>query len=216
MVERLQPLLRRSGYRIHRARGAVAIPELLWSTACDLLIVNHPVNGVGLADLVATVRDRTSPSRDSRVVLIVPDDQAEAAARWLTSGVNRLVPRGLAAELLLDAVGDLIDVSPRQPVRAMVQVESRDQNLVVRTLTRTWNLSLTGMLVQDGQELPVGTCLEFELHLPGEEKAIVGSATVMRRTDRVRDPVPGVGVRFASFVDDGRASLAAYLDREGS
>jgi hypothetical protein len=214
--ERLSPLLQRAGYRITRATDAVSVLDSVWSTPLEMIIVNHPVTGLGLDDLLTTIRDRSSPSRNAGVILVVADQEWRGARSYLGNGVNRVVARSLLSEGLIGAVGDLLDISPRLPVRAVVQVESRDSSRSTRTLMRTQDLSLTGMLIQGGQELPVGTNLSFELHLPGEEIAVVGSARVVRRCDVERESLDGVGASFSGFEGNGHRSLAAFLEREAS
>lgn len=209
-IERLSPLLREAGFEIHRAVDAVSVLDQLWSTNCGLVIANHPIAGLRLDDLLVTLRDRSSPSRHTGLVLIVEDQEYEPARLLIGRGVNRVVARRAAPQLLLHAVGDLMDQAPRVPVRAVVGLESR----LMRSLARTRDLSLSGMLLQGGVELDVGSEFEFELHLPGQGAAIVGSARVVRHTDQARETVAGIGANFDDFVDDGHASLAAYLKRE--
>jgi hypothetical protein len=214
--ERLSPLLQRAGYRIHRATDAVSVLDSVWSTPLEMIIVNHPVTGLDLDDLLTTIRDRSSPSRNAGLILVLGDDDLRGARSYLGRGVNRVVARSLLSEGLVGAVGDLLDVSPRLPVRAMVQVESRDGSRSTRTLTRTQDLSLTGMLIQGGQEFPLGSEFSFELHLPGEDIAVVGSARVVRRCDTEREPLEGVGASFAGFEGNGHRWLASFLEREAS
>jgi hypothetical protein len=213
-VERLSPLLERAGYRIHRASDAVSVLDSVWSTPFELIIVNHPVTGLDLDDLLTTIRGPSSPSRNAGLVLVVSDAEWRLADAYLGQGVNRVVADSLLSEGLVGAVGEVLDVSPRLPVRAMVQVESRDGSRSTRTLMRTRDLSLTGMLIQGGQELSVGSEFVFELHLPGEDRAVVGSARVIRRCDAEREIDDGVGAAFAGFEGNGRRSLASFLDRE--
>ena len=209
-IERLSPLLSRAGYEIHRAVDAVSVLDQLWSTSCGLVIANHPISGLRLEDLLATLRDRSSPSRHTGLVLVVEDREFEPARLLIGRGVNRVVARHAVPRSLLHAVGDLMDQAPRIPVRAVVEVGSR----LERSLTRTRDLSLSGMLLQGGVELAVGTEFSFELNLPGRGAAIVGSARVVRHTDRARETVAGIGANFADFVGDGHDSLAEYLRRE--
>ena len=86
----------------------------------------------------------------------------------------------------------------------------------VDLMMRTLDLSLSGMLIQGENELAVGDQFAFELHLPGVSSAIVGSAEVVRHTDRDRETVIGVGATFASFVGDGRTSLADFLTKNNN
>jgi hypothetical protein len=215
-VERLSPLLLQAGFTISRANDAVSVLDCLWNNPCELVIVNHPVAGLGLDDLLATLRDRSSPSRRAGLVLVAPDDEYPALRRLVGRGVSRVVRRDQLSQRLLEAVGDLLDCSPRLPVRAVIQVESGRRTAATRTLTRTRDLSMTGMLIQGGLELEIGSEFSFELHLPGQETAVVGWARVVRHTDRSREPVQGIGASFASFEGGGQRSLASYLEREVS
>lgn len=209
-IERLSPLLNEAGFEIHRAVDAVSVLDQLWSTNCGLVIANHPIAGLRLEDLLLTVRDRSSPSRHTGLVLIVEDQEYEPARLLIGHGVNRVVARGQVPRLLLHAVGDLMDQAPRVAVRAVVEVESR----LTRSLARTRDLSVSGMLLQGVVELDIGSEFDFELQLPGRGAAIVGSARVVRHTDQARETVAGIGANFAEFVDDGHDLLAAYLKRE--
>jgi DNA-binding NarL/FixJ family response regulator len=125
-IERLSPLLRQAGYQIHRAADAVSVLDRLWNTACEVVVVNHPVVGLSLDDLLATIRDRSSPSRNTGLVLVVADQEHNAMQTWVGRGVNRVVPRSAVSDGLLGAVGDLLDPAPRLPTRAVVQVESAE------------------------------------------------------------------------------------------
>jgi hypothetical protein len=213
-IERLSPLLTEAGFEIHRAVDAVSVLDQLWSTQCGLVIANHPIAGLRLEDLLLTLRDRSSPSRHTGLVLIVGEREYEPAQLLIGHGVNRVVPRRAVPQSLLYAVGDLMDQAPRVPLRAVVEMEARLDNRLTRELARTHDLSASGMLLQGGIELGVGSEFAFELHLPGHGTAIVGSARVVRHTDRAREEVMGIGANFADFADDGHESLVEYLKRE--
>jgi hypothetical protein len=213
-VERLSPLLHEAGFEIHRAVDAVSVLDQLWSTECGLVIANHPIAGLRLEDLLLTLRDRASPSRHTGLVVIAGEQEYEPARMLIGHGVNRVVARRAVPQSLLCAVGDLMDQAPRMRLRAVVEMESRPDNRPTRALARTHDLSLSGMLLQGGADLDVGSEFAFELHLPGQGTAIVGSARVVRHTDEVRETVVGIGANFADFIDDGHDSLAAYLKRE--
>lgn len=213
-IERLSPLLTEAGFEIHRAVDAVSVLDQLWSTECGLVIANHPIAGLRLEDLLVTLRDRSSPSRHTGLVLIVGEREYEPARLLIGHGVNRVVARHAMPRSLLHAVGDLMDQAPRIPLRAVVEMKARQESRAARELTRTRDLSLSGMLLQGGVDLDVGSEFGFELHLPGEGAAIVGLARVVRRTDEERENVVGIGANFADFVADGRDSLEDYLKRE--
>jgi len=211
-IERLKVLLQQAGFTLYDAPDAVSALDRVWATACDLVIVNHPVGGLDPADLIATVRHPLSPSRSTGLVLVVSGQVYREALSFIGNGANRVVLKDGAPDELLRAVGDLIDTSPRYPVRAVVQVDSREGDRTTRALMRTLDLSLSGMLIQGDHELAVGDRFAFELHLPGVHTAVVGSATVVRHTDSDRESVSGVGATFSSFAGDGERSLIRFLN----
>jgi len=215
-IARLKVLLQQAGFTIYDAPDAVSALDRVWAASCDLVIVNHPVGGLDPGDLIATVRHPLSPSRNTGLVLVVPRDAYQDAQSFIGRGANRVVSKDAVPDGLLHAVGDLIDTSPRHPIRAVVQLNCRDGEQTSRSLMRTLDLSLSGMLIQGDQELAVGDQFAFELHLPGVDTAIVGSATVVRHTDNDRETVIGVGATFASFTGDGRTSLAEFLNGNGN
>ena len=155
-VERLSPLLREAGFEIHRAVDAVSVLDQLWSTTCGLVIANHPIAGLRLEDLLLTLRDQSSPSRHTGLVLIVGEQEYEPAKMLIGHGVNRVVARRAVPRSLLYAVGDLMDQAPRIPLRAVVEMESRLDNRPTRALARTYDLSLSGMLLLFRQPFTTG------------------------------------------------------------
>jgi hypothetical protein len=212
-ISRLRVLLQQAGFSISDAPDAVSALDRVWGSACDLVIVNHPVGGLDPRDLIATVRHPSSPSRSTGLVLIVPPEEYEEARSLQGRGANRVVARGSTPDGLLHAVGDLLDISPRHPVRGVVEIEATKGDHTTRALMRTIDLSLSGMLLQGDQELAVGDDFNFELHLPGVDTAIVGRAKVVRHTDG-RENVTGVGASFADLEEHDRLSLLKYLSSD--
>lgn len=216
-VERLSRLLEQAGFETERTPDPVATLDRLWSRPCDVLIVNHPVAGLEVEDLIVTVRHPSSPSRATGLVLVVPDGELEGARSLIGRGANRVVGRGASTDELLVAVGDVLDPQPRVPVRALIHVEElAGGGTRSRSLLRTLDLSLTGVLIQGDEELAVGSRISFELQLPGAGTAIAGEARVVRRTDHEREGVTGLAATFVGFDGDGRAALAAYLTPRAS
>jgi len=206
-------ILDSNGLHIRHATDAATAVHLVWSIPFDLLVVDHPLTDVTLETLIITLRDRASPCRCSGLVLLAEPTAIDEARTWLGRGVNRVVGRGGPKGELLVAVADLLHVSPRVEVQAMVQIEGHESYGATRALIRTRNLSLSGMLLSGGREHPVGTPLGFELHLPGENAAVLGAAHVVRHTNSSRERVEGIGVRFGALSGSGQTHLAAYIQR---
>jgi len=146
-------------------------------------------------------------------VLVADPESLPAAHTYLGLGVNRVVSQADDLGELLCAVVDLLHVPPRISVRAMVQVEEQFGITPARELTRTEDLSLTGMLVSGGRDIAIGSRLGFELHLPGGDTAVSGTGRVVRHTDPSREQADGIGINFEGFTDEGQEQLASFLIR---
>lgn len=213
-LERFVPLLRRTGFTVHRSESVEGASMLIQSTAFDLIVVGHPLPGYSLGQLLLSARDRASPNRRSGLLVVAAPGTEDEASILLGRGVNKVVPLSRAPALLLDAVADLLDVAPRVAVRGLVELKL-DLEVGSRTvLTRTENLSRTGMLVREALSCSIGTAFRFELLLPNPVELISGSATIVRHADLEREGLRGFGGRFDTLEGDGRTRLVAYLEGE--
>lgn len=213
VVERVAATLRSAGFLIHRTADAVTCIDSVYSTIYDLVILRAPIPGVTIADLVTALREPMSPSRRAGVAVVVDGDD-DGASALVGAGVNRVVDRGEGPGAVLCALGDLLDVAPRYPVQALVELSSRRRGDTTHVLSRTADLSITGMLVLGSRELDPGSEVSFELNLPGEPRTVQGTATVIRHTNPEHEGVDGIGLRFGEVGDGGRERLAAFLINE--
>jgi len=210
--ERVMPILRRASLEVSRAARIEEAMELVSAARYDLIVVRYPVVGAALQELVSTVRAPTSPCLNSGILLLAePSFEAEVGG-LLGRGVNRIIGLDAPSERLLLAVADLLAVPPRRAVRTMVQLEFRLRQGALRALTMTHNLSAAGILVQGGQEFPVGSRVWFELILPGHPAPVCGEAEVIRHVEGADASAESIGVKVLSFADDGHKRLAAFLD----
>jgi len=213
-LEAVVPLLRRSGFGVHRSPATPACVEVFQATPFHLLVMEHPLAELRTEDMVFALRSRDSASRGAGLVIVVPDDETESLQPLLGRGVNRLVRRSDAAELMV-AVADLLAVAPRRSLRAVVQLEVSLAGRRNRTLVQTVNLSSSGMLIRGaGRHFPVGSQIRFELLLPGQPAPIRGVAEVVRHAHWQRERIDGFGLRFRTLEGDGGPRLDQYLTRQ--
>jgi CheY-like chemotaxis protein len=213
-IDRVALLLRQSDLEVHRVRDVTRAVELAWSHALDLVVAEHPLPNISTEDLIATVRDGAAPSRNCGLVLVCTPESLDDARVRIGHGVSRAVSQTADLGELMCAVVDLLHTSPRTSIQAMVELAGEDGDTGVRALTRTVNLSLSGMLVTGARDMPVGSCLTFELLLAGDNTPIAGSGRVVRHTVPNKERVAGIGVAFDSLAGDGQDRLATYLLRQ--
>ncbi len=214
-AESIMPMLGRSDFQVYQALDSDRAIKLIQCTAFDLLIADYPLPGFTMSQLLAAVRGPLALCRHSGLMLLVDPQAMEEAKAFVGRGVNQVVDRS-DRDRVLKTVAALLEVSPRVAVRAMVRFESRLECGDQPEVTETENVSLSGMLVHGGRDIPVGSRIGFELHLPGKENAICGSAQIVRRTDPDRESIAGMAACFESIEDDGLLWLARYLGEIGS
>ena len=78
-------------------------------------------------------------------------------------------------------------------------------------ICQTENLSATGMLIQTGEEFPIGCAVKLEFNLMEEEEPIQCEAQVVRYTQPDTEKTRGMGVHFLSFEEDGQRRLEDFL-----
>ena len=75
------------------------------------------------------------------------------------------------------------------------------------------NLSVGGIFIATHQLKPVGERVEFSVHLPGRDDAILGSGEVrwLRVYSDASNVPPGMGIRFDSLDQSALASIEEFL-----
>jgi hypothetical protein len=205
------PLLLRAELQAHRVTRADEAIELVGVGAFDLIVVRHPTEGATLRELVEAVRARGAPSRKAGLVVMVDPAHAGEVTPLVGRGVNRLVTLDAPSDRLLDVAADLLTVAPRRALRAVVRLDVPGPEGAARLLSLTENLSVSGMVVQCGREVPLGSRVSFAINLPGRDESVSGVGEVIRRTSRNREPVEGVALRIVTFEADGQERLRAFL-----
>jgi hypothetical protein len=205
------PLLLRAELQAHRVTRADEAIELVGVGAFDLIVVRHPPEGATLRELVDAVRARGAPSRKAGLVVMVDPAHAGEVTPLVGRGVNRLITLDAPSDRLLDVAADLLTVAPRRALRAVVRLDVPGPEGTARLLSLTENLSVSGMVVQCGREVPLGSRVSFAINLPGRDESVSGVGEVIRRTSRNREPVEGVALRIVTFEADGQDRLRAFL-----
>jgi DNA-binding response OmpR family regulator len=210
-LQRVVPVLPRAELQVQQIADPDEGLARIRQRRFDLVILRYPLGSLALQDFVVSVRASASACRNAGVLVLADPDSVEEVSGFLGRGINRIVSLEVSSDRLLDAIADLLAVTPRLALRAVVQLELWLEQGAHRMLTLTQNVSSSGMLVLGGHELPVGTRITFELLLPGQLPAVCGELEVTRHADRGREQVDGFGARIVSFAGDGGERLRAFL-----
>jgi CheY-like chemotaxis protein len=210
---KIAPLLERSHFDVDRFPRAGSALELLSLVPFNVLIAGYPLPDIDAQEFLDAVRSSRCPSRRSPVLLLTPEAQLDEATVFIGRGANRVVAVEKPGEELQRNISELLAVSPRRDVRAMVRMGVSLSSGKALEMGQTVNISRTGMLLVTEQQYPLGTNLSFEFHVDDDGRPIRGQAEVVRHTTPDRESSSGIGIRFTDLDRDSEQRLYQYLEK---
>jgi len=210
---RVAGLLRQTTLDLHFAHWDSTTLDLVQSTAFDVIIIGFPVSAAALSRFLEMARAEGAACHRAGLVLITQNESSAAANALVGRGANRVVAVDEMDTKLVSAVEDLASPAPRVPVKIPANIQLFSDGRPLRLMAQIQNLSASGMLLRGVTQFPLGTTFEFEIAMPDDPSPIRGTAEITRITDRQREIVEGVGVRFVSFEASDRVRLEMFVDR---
>ncbi|MGE5236067.1 MAG: PilZ domain-containing protein [Acidobacteriota bacterium] len=211
--ERLTQSLSLAAFRTDYISTAPGALELISLLPYDAMVVAFPPPGMPTERFLDWIRKEDSTCRHSALVFLAADGVMPDAEAFLGQGANRVLPLDAPAGVLGEVLPGLIDVAPRVGLRALTRLEVPSDLGLSKVLCQTVNVSASGMLIRIDEDYPIGTVVDFELSVPGEQAPIRGRAEVVRHTVRRKEQLRGVGLRFRSFRGDDGHRFAGHLSQ---
>jgi uncharacterized protein (TIGR02266 family) len=212
-MERIAPMLRRAEFNVHTAAPSPVVFDLVLGTSFELILVGYPMRDLVLDDLIDTLRREGSWCQKAALVLLSEPDHLDDALALVDLGVNRAISLDWPEGRLHQAIGDLLDVSPRVSLRVLVHLKVEVQNQSKRSLYQSVNISRSGMLLRGDDKLDPGTRFSFFFGIPDGRRLVEGTAEVVRRTNPIREGTSGIGVRFIRLAGEGQEQLESFVAR---
>ena len=211
IVDRVGPLLQRSNFDLHTVRPSDIVLDLVMGTPFELLIVGYPLPEIDIHSLLESIRLPGSASHSAGVLLLSRPGFFEAARTLLPAGANRAANLSWNDSRVWQEINDLLQVAPRARLKSMLFADVQSNGSRERYLYRTVNVSRTGILLQGDQLFTPGTSFDFAFRLPSEPRPVEGTAEVVRRANRERERLNGIGARFLTISDDGQFRVVQYV-----
>lgn len=212
-LERIAPMLRRAEFNVHTAEASPVVFDLVLGTSFELVLVGYPLRDLVLDDLIAALRRDGSWCRKAALVLLAEPDYLEDALAMVDLGANRAISSDWPEARLQQAIGDLLDVSPRVSLRVLVHLKVEINHHHNRALYQTVNISKTGMLIRGDDSLDPGTRFSFFFGIPDGRRLVEGTGEVVRRANPIREGASGLGIRFVRITGEGEDQLESFVMR---
>ncbi len=211
--KRIEPLLNRSYFEVDKVPRGESGRVLCQSIAFDLLLVRFPLTDIDVSDLLAAVRRPASLCARSQVLLVADEARLFQAQRLVGQGADAALATERTGDLLSEFTARLLHVAPRVASRVMVRLQARIGDGDSQAFCQTVDLSTSGMFVGTDALYPLGTRTSFQLFLPQDSEAVVGSAEVVRQVSGGQGRAEGIGLRWVEFRTGSEAHLRAFLLR---
>jgi hypothetical protein len=211
IVNVLTPL----GFDIHRAPWDDYLGDHVQITPFDVIITNLTMTGGGMDKFFRALRTRGSACHHAGVVVVADEEHVELAEELVGHGANKAISSREVSSQLQDAVSELMGVAPRVPVITNARIKVYVKGQPIQSFCQTMNLSATGVLIRGFGHYPLGSSIDFEINLPDDKNPIRGSGTISRRTEKMRERVDGLGIKFTSFHGTDQRRLADFLASGG-
>ena len=187
-----------------------ALEEMRRGTSPQGVLITYPLWDATLEDVVRGVRNAGSSGEPIPTFVVAPEETLSEVGPFETLGVT-ILSDSQDEHSLRTRVREAIFPIPRAGQRVAVKIEVQLGTGRVLRLCQSENISISGMLVRTAEEYPIGSAVEFEFGLPGQDVSIRGEAQIVRYTEPDRDQNRGVGMRFLSFEEDGYDRLRDFI-----
>jgi len=179
---------------------------MMISTKPDLIVVDARI---GDAERFLSAVRQNPVTRPVSIVIVARDDVAPGAVlRFIESGANAILRFPIGPEWD-DRLSTLLYVPQRKVARlaALVQFEATGDVIVTTVAGTVLNISENGILVETDVPLPLGTDIDFKIHLRDKPQPIIGCGQIVRQETPRRS-----GVRFYGLEADGLERIRRFVN----
>jgi len=209
--EVLAPVLDRHKLEVVQVAAPENSVELAHSERFDLVIFDAKPREVTLAEVVAKIRDRSSASRLTSLLVLADHRTADAARALIGRGVNRVMLLDDPPEHIDQQVAELLYIAPRAALRLSTSLRTSVADGTEEVLCEVVNVSMSGLLVQTDVLFEVGETVVVSIYPGDRDDPVVAKGKVTRRALSERGGVDGFGIRLLSFAADGKLRMEAVL-----
>jgi hypothetical protein len=210
--ERIAPELRREALKVDWVVTLEEGVALAAKNRYDLIIMDAEPCDWPLEKVVSGFRSASATSCDASIMVLSGPDQADAAQKLKSCGVNRVMLTSDPPEVIREQLLGLLDVAPRTSVRLPLNLEAAQNSIGGELFCQTENLSTSGMFIRTRHRPKIGSTAAFKIHLADGGGTVVGRGEVVRHSLPDKEGIDGVAVRFISLGGNGALKLRGYLE----
>src|SRR5512137_924409 len=175
-VEKSGTFFGRGGVKLHQAGTSEEILDLHRRIKADLIITEFSLpdmNGVQLCSVI-----RADPGLRGVSLILICENSAVFQAACREAGANAVITKPVDHFDLFSKVAELILVPQRKEMRVLLRVSVEGKGEGAPFFATSYNISVSGMLLEAKPELRAGDMLKCAFHIAHAE--IKADCSVMR------------------------------------
>ena len=216
LFDKLKPFLGRETLDISTVTSGKGSLVLLHNLTFNLIVLEHPLPDMELAELLQEIRGPESRCAEAPVLVLTREDPETLAVGFDDPQLTCHTLRADADELLM-LTANRLGVAARRASRLLVQIRVELGAAQILRACQSVNISESGLLLRSERPLPLETEVDLRFSLPYSTRDIQARGRVVRYTDRDAEGLVGLAVHFDAISDDDREAIASFIaDRTAS
>ncbi len=207
LTAREADILDRVDLRILTADTAEDALRIHREETVDLLIAELDLPDMGGDILCARIRQEDALQSVS--IIIVCSDNPEEIARAQSCGANTHLVKPVVPGRLSEDVAKFLGVLPRRDYRVVVRVQVYGVQGNATLFCTSYNISVSGILIEADSLLAQGDRLSIMFFLPGSSQITAVGEVV--RTEHLRSMQHHYGIRFISLSPEHRTEIENFV-----
>jgi len=202
-------LLNRSNFQVFVVTSAEDIVKTHKIEKADLIVLQLDMTGMNAEKICSLLRKDEGLKHVS--ILIICNNSQTDLDRVQKCKANAYLTKPLHHERLMQKVTELLAIPERQDYRVLLKVKVNGKKSSVPFYCYSYNISVSGMLIETERILNKGDIISCSFFLPGAEQ-IVAEAEVMRAVNTENGSFQ-YGIRYINLGQVYKASIERFIKR---
>jgi CheY-like chemotaxis protein len=205
-IDKGSSLFGRGSVKVHSAGSSEEVLDLHRRIKADLIITEFSFPVMGGVRLCSAIRGEPG-LKDVSLVMYCDDNRVfQAACR--DAGANAVIAKPVDPFDLFSKVAELIIIPQRKDMRVLLRVSVLDREQSAPFMATSYNISMSGMLLEANRELSLGDGLTCTFNIAHAE---VTAGCVVTRVDRADSGRFRYGVKFLNLDTKAIVIIEQYV-----
>ena len=207
----LAPVLDRQNLKVIQVSSYSDTVMYANAARVDLVVLGLEKNTMSLEDSIRKIRSQSSASKTASLLVLADPGSEDYTRRLIGHGVNRVMLTVDSAKHIGMQVADLLEIAPRATLRLSTRMLVELEDGFAEALGAVVNISANGLLLETDADLEPGQHIIISIDIGPQLEPVAAKAEIVRKANREREGIEGIGAQFLSFAGDSQEQLKTTL-----